>query len=108
MACSAPNDTVDAGFYDRADAHIELSNTQITPSAGIGKVSASMLYAAARFNAFVSASGFASSQEMAAARQETLDYFCHQYRAMLAEHLDDYISRFDDYMVPGSQPAHEP
>lgn len=97
-------DTVDDGFYNRADAHIELSNTQITPAAGPGKVSASMLYAAARFNAFVSATGFSSSNEMAAARQETLDYFCREYRAMLAEHLDDYIAHFDRYMTPGEPP----
>lgn len=49
-----PQET-DAQFYDRADAHIPLSNEQITNDVGLAKVSASMLCAASRFNAWVSA-----------------------------------------------------
>lgn len=64
----------DPEFFDRADAHIHLSNEQIGDVTR-GKVSASMMYATARFNAWVSACGFASGPEMAAARKETVDYF---------------------------------
>jgi len=90
---------VDDHFFDRADAVINLANEQlevVTP----GKVSASTLYAAARFNAWVSATGWVSGDEMRAARDETADYFVEQYRAMLLENLDDYIDKFDAYMRP--------
>ncbi len=86
----------DAGFYQRADAHISLSNDQLK-DAGIGNVSASMMYGLARFNACLSASKFQVAKEMAAARQEAIEYFTKQYRLMLEEHLDDYIANFDKY-----------
>ena len=91
---------VDDEFYARADAHIHLSNNQISEKIGVGKVSASNMYATARFNAWVSACGWNSGQEMAKAKQETLEYFVTEYRKMLNENLDDYISNFESYMRP--------
>ncbi len=93
---------VDNAFYERADAHIHLSNSQITEEIGKGKVSASNMYATARFNAWVSACGWNSGQEMAEAKQETLEYFVSEFRKMLEENLDDYIENFESYMQPES------
>ncbi|MDX1913975.1 MAG: DUF3144 domain-containing protein [Methylophilus sp.] len=89
---------VDENFYDRADAHIHLSNEQLADISR-GKVSASMMYSVARFNAWVSASSFTKSEEMAAAKAETMEYFVNEYRKMLDENLSDYIANFDSYMV---------
>ena len=61
-----------------------------------------MMYSAARFNAWVSACGFDSANQMAEAKEETLAYFCEQFKLMLAENLDDYIRNFDRYMKPGA------
>lgn len=94
-------DATDPEFYNRADALIGLANQQLGASSR-GQVSASMMYAAARFNAWVSACGFGQAQAMREARQETVDYFVKQYRAMLEENLDDYIAGFDrDQPPPG-------
>tara|TARA_B100000745_G_scaffold278058_1_gene208868 strand:+ start:1963 stop:2223 length:261 start_codon:yes stop_codon:yes gene_type:complete len=60
---------VDSGFYDRADAHIHLSNDQINEKASSGKVSASSMYATARFNVWVSACGMNSAAEMESSKQ---------------------------------------
>ena len=47
----------------------------------------------------VSAAGlYATRTEMAKGREETLEYFCEQYRKMLEENLDDYIENFEKYM----------
>ena len=92
---------VDDEFYERADAHIHLSNRQISQTVGSGKVSASNMYATARFNAWVSACGWRNAHEMAEAKQETLEYFVSEYRKMLEENLDDYIENFESYMRPG-------
>jgi len=89
---------VDNEFYDRADAHIHLSNKQIKDGVTRGKVSASFMYSVARFNAWVSATGFTSSSEMREAKEETIEYFCEQYKKMLIENLDDYISNFESYI----------
>jgi len=88
---------VDDDFYNRADQIIHVANEQLT-NVGRGKVSASCMYATARFNAWVTACGHNSAPAMLAAREETIDYFTHQYRAMLAENLDDYIAKFPEYM----------
>lgn len=88
---------VDDGFYDRADEHIHLSNDQMS-RVSMGKVSASMMYSVARFNAYVSARGSTDKQEFENAKQETLDYFVGEYKKMLDENLDDYIKNFEKYM----------
>jgi hypothetical protein len=62
-----------------------------------------MLYGTARFNAWVTACGFASGAQMASAREDTLKYFCEQYRLMLEEHLDDYIDNFGKYMAAAGE-----
>jgi hypothetical protein len=89
----------DDRFFERADAHITLSNEQAKEESR-GKVSASMMYATARFNAWVGASNCATGEELASARDEAIEYFVEQYRTMLTENLDAYIQNFDQYMVP--------
>ena len=93
---------LDDEFYDRADAHIRLSNDQLSDQIGKGRVSASMMYATARFNSWISATGWHSSEELANAREETIEYFVAEYRKMLEENLDEYIENFDAYMRPPS------
>jgi PPE-repeat protein len=91
----------DEKFYTRADAHINLANGELA-GASRGKVSASMMFAASRFNAWVSAHDFESGEEMASKRQEITEYFIGQYRAMLDTNLDNYIENFDAFMNPNA------
>ena len=93
---------VDPDFYNRADAHINLSNDQMSQVTR-GKVSASMLYGTTRFNAWLSASGFDNGEEMKQAREDTVKYFVSEYEKMLAENLDDYIENFNRYMKPNDE-----
>ena len=92
---------VDKEFFERADAYIDVANQQAT-QVNRGKVSASMMFATARFNAWVSASGTESGEDLASVKQEALDYFLEEYRKMLEENLDEYIEHFDKYMSPDS------
>ena len=87
---------VDDGFYNRADEHIHLANTQLL-TVSVGKVSASMLYSVARFNAYVTAQGFTTVAEMRAAKQDTIEFFVGEYKKMLEENLDDYVRNFGKY-----------
>lgn len=89
---------VDETFYQRADAHIRLSNDQLDEVA-TGKVSASMMYALARFNAWVSAHGVQNAGQMKEARSGMVEYFVEQYKQMLEHNLDDYIENFDQYLA---------
>ena len=93
---------IDDHFYERADAHINLSNEQLKKTTR-GKVSSSMMYGVARFNAWVAACGWKSAAEMQEAKAQTLAYFVDDYRKMLDENLQDYIDNFDSYMQTDSQ-----
>lgn len=88
----------DPQFYHRADAHIELSNQQISPAVSSGKVSASFMYSVARFNAWLTATGFSSGEEMEKQKDEVIEYLTAEYAKMLEENLEDYISQFEEYM----------
>ncbi len=90
-------DQLDDAFYARADAHIHLANDQLE-KASREMVNASMLFAAARFSAFMSAGGFASGEAMAAKRDETVEYFVAGFRQMLEGNVDAYIRNFDAYV----------
>lgn len=90
-------DLFDDNFYKRADAHIHLANED-TEASSHEAVNASLLFAAARFCAFLSARGFESGQAMEARRDETVDYFVAGFRQMLEGNLDAYIRNFDAYM----------
>lgn len=86
----------DDNFFNRADEHIHLSNDQMQ-EASMGKVSASMMYSVARFNAYVSACSFKSAEELRSSKQEMINYFLPEYEKMLSENLDDYIENFEAY-----------
>lgn len=88
----------DDEFYERADAHIHLSNDQVTKDIERGKVSASFLYGAARYNAYISATGCDSRDEMISAKEKAIDYFVSEYRKMFEENYDDYIENYEKYM----------
>jgi hypothetical protein len=85
-------------FWERADQVIALANEQVKDST-IGKVSSSLLYAAARFSSFNVASSADDVEEMKKDKEEAIRYFTEQYRKMLVENLDDYIENFEKYHV---------
>lgn len=89
----------DHEFYDRAQAHLSVANEQLA-EVPRGQVSASMLYACARFNAWISASDRESATDLKGAYGETIEYFVAQYRKMLVKNLDDFVANFGEYIQP--------
>ena len=88
----------DQQFWNIADAFIAEANSQVQ-GADRAKVSAALLYAAARFNAFVSATAMTDEASFRASRAEALEYFTSQYSKMLGENLDDWAANFSKYMA---------
>ncbi len=88
----------DKEFYEMADAYIALANKQSNSKVHPGKVSATFLYAAARFNTFIVASGFESADDFASKKEEAMDYFMEEYKKMLDEHFADYQNNFSTYI----------
>ena len=91
--------TADHDFYDRADEHLRVASDHLS-EASQGKVSASLMYACARFNAWVSANHRQSPAELKNAYGETIEYFVAEYRKMLVQNLDDYVDNFKQYNEP--------
>lgn len=88
----------DQPFFDRADEFIRIANTQMEKGVEAGQISASFMYGLARYSAWFSASGWKNSQDMAAAKAETLAFFVAEYEKMLEMNLDDYIQHFETYI----------
>lgn len=84
----------DTQFWELADSFIQLANThlnEVKPS----KVSASALFAASRFNAFVITASAASKEQLIAEKESAIAYFLEQYETMLRENLDEHLARYD-------------
>ncbi|SUD91157.1 DUF3144 domain-containing protein [Psychrobacter phenylpyruvicus] len=90
-------------FYKRADAIIGLANSQLGPEAHSGQVGASLLYAAARYSASVASIGFVKGSDLAAEKNEIIEFYTKQYRQMLSDNLDDYADNFDKYVQTGAE-----
>ena len=88
-------DTHKNGFLKRADAYIALANEQLSPQTTQGEVSASITYAASRFNSWMAASSMDSAWELKDAKEEIIEYFLKEYRLALEENLNDHIENFD-------------
>ena len=86
----------DKEFWDLADSFIQLANThldKVKPS----RVSASALFAAARFNAFVIAAASESKEQLIVEKEAAIAYFLNQYESMLRENLDEHLTRYDQH-----------
>ena len=103
---SKSNTDKDSEFFEMADGFIALANThskKTTP----GKVSATFLYAAARFNTFLVASNSSSKDEFTSGKNSSIEYFMVEYKKMLEEHFEDYITNYDSYIVHNNEePSH--
>ncbi len=71
-------------FYAIADEFIALANS-FTDEHSPNRISAVMLFAASRYNAFT----FYSTDGAAENRQRAVEYMCEQYRKMLNDNLDE-------------------
>ncbi len=76
-------------IFELADQFIALANQLSQQEEDVGKVGTALRFAAARFNAFEAA---VKSADLAAEKQEALNWFSAEYREMLEENLEDHIA----------------
>ena len=84
-------------FWKIADSFINLAN-DLYEQESDGKVGYAMLYAAARFNAFIVASTAGDKAALAEEAPQAKEYFTEQYKKMFSENLEDYQSNFEHYL----------
>ncbi len=83
-------------FFQRTDEYIAVANNQ-SESVSIGKVNASLLYAAARFSAFDVATTSKNAEEMSAEKEEAISFYMEQFKKMITENMDEYIENYERY-----------
>jgi hypothetical protein len=88
---------IDKDFWDRADAIIGIANEQ-SSRVPASEVSASLIYAAARFTSFTVASMSTDIENLKKDKQKAVAYFSKQYRKMLVANIDDYIDNYNEYI----------
>jgi Protein of unknown function (DUF3144) len=84
-------------FWNLVDQFIENAN-QACDQSDPGIVSAAMLNAVARFNAFIVANESLDKKEFAEEVDSALNYLTGRYRELLREHLDDYRDNYVQYI----------
>lgn len=83
-------------FKQRVDDFIAVANQQV-PGSSVDDVNTSILYSAARFNAFSVARSVDSAETLQKEKLEAIKYFTQRYQELLEKNMDEYISRFDSY-----------
>ncbi len=84
----------DDNFYKRADEVINLVNKQCD-SIENSKVSSSLMFAAARFNAFIASSSAKDVDDLKRNKNAAIQFFTEQYTQMLTENLDENIKNYE-------------
>lgn len=91
------NEERDQEFWSLADEFIKLANEKCDAMRN-GKVSTTMLFATARFNAFMFASMAKDLAEFKQQRELATEYFTQQYQQAFVENLNDYEKNYADYV----------
>ena len=88
----------DKQFWERADEIIALANTQCDKTAN-AQVSTSLMFATARFNAFLAASTSKGLEQFKQEKSDAIQYFTQQYEKALTENMDEYIKNFESNLI---------
>ncbi|HUF88200.1 MAG TPA: DUF3144 domain-containing protein [Thermohalobaculum sp.] len=75
-------------FFDMADQFLAVAN-RLTDEAPVARISAAMMFATARFNAFLAQTQGLPPGEV---DEETARYFTREYETMLRENLAQVLS----------------
>ena len=97
---------IDGNFYKRADAHITLANGHINESTPPADATNSLMFASSRFNAWITAMGFKSAEEMKAEKKDIVDFFTNQYKHMFEENFENYVENFEQF-ITGAKKSQE-
>jgi hypothetical protein len=93
-------------YWELVESFIESANAACD-KADPGVVSAAMLNAVARFNAFIVAHSSLDRKEFAEDIDGTLNYLTGRYRDFLKSHLEDYHENYKTWIRADDAPDEE-
>ncbi|WOT04529.1 DUF3144 domain-containing protein [Shewanella youngdeokensis] len=77
-------------IFEIADQFIALANEIASKEQDVGKVGTGLRFAAARFNAFEAS---IKSSDLAAEKDNAVEWFSGEFKEMLKENIDDHINQ---------------
>ena len=86
-------------FNQMVAEQITVANTHL-PESDPGVAGAALMQAAARFNAFVSASRFVSGRMMLQSKDLHINHYVALYRRYLEDNYQEYADNYDKYQGP--------
>lgn len=89
----------DKKFIKIADYFIDEANKQCS-NVDHRLVNASLLYASARFSAFITASLSESKESFEEGTEAAIAFYLDEFKKMLKEHMEQYKSTFDKRATP--------
>ncbi|MCF8998884.1 DUF3144 domain-containing protein [Acinetobacter nectaris] len=101
------DEALNAAFFERADEFIKIANDfchpdkkkiSESPAQIRSEVSASLLFASARFNTWVASNTFQNSEEMRKSKDDVISYLMQQFQMMLEDNFDEYCEQFESYL----------
>jgi len=85
----------DKAFYEAADAFLKVANDQLG-NVKPATLSAALLFAASRFNAFVIQESSGSKAQFLVDKEPAVAYFVQEYENYLRENIDEHFARYEE------------
>ncbi len=89
--------TDDEIYWELVESFLEKAN-DASEAIDLGIISAALMNAAARFNAYTVAASSIDVSEFSEDLPETTNYLTSRYRDLLKEHMEDYRANFKNYV----------
>ncbi len=85
-------------LYDLVDALVELANQATDQDLDPGEAHQAMMFAAARYGAFIVAASSESKDDFEQDKLDARNFYMDQFRQLLNENFDDYLANYNDYL----------
>jgi len=95
---SSDSTASDEQIFDLVDKLVELANQATDDGLDAGSAHQALMYATARYGAFIVAASSESKQDYEQDIPESRSFFMDQFRQLLNENFDDYRSHYSDYL----------
>lgn len=89
--------TDDEFYWELVESFLDKANAA-SEQIDLGIISAALMNAAARFNAYTVAASSIDASEFSEDLPETTNYLTGRYRDLLKEHMEDYRANFKNYI----------
>lgn len=90
--------TGDERIFDLADQLVAQANMATDQGLSPGEVHQALMYASARYGAFIVAASSESKADFKEDKLEARNFYLDQFRQLLNDNFDDYLHHYEHYL----------